>query len=81
MRHEPCTRPGHWDGELLGTVSTPSPAHTLPPTMPPHLGGRRHLTARFSMGLFRRVPGMAPGGKPKSALGTGGPGDALPLGP
>ena len=36
---------------------------------------------RFSMGLFLRVSFIAPGGKPKSALGTGGQGDAVPLGP
>ena len=40
-----------------------------------------HLTARFSMGLFLRVPGMAHGGKPKTALRTSGQGDAVPLGP
>ena len=57
------------------------PAHPLPPTSLPHLGGRRHRTARFSVGLFLAVPGMAPGGKPTSALGTGGQGDAVPLGP
>ena len=73
--------PVHWDRELWGTVSTPFPAHALPPTSLPHLGGRWHLTARFSMILFLRVPGIAPGGKPKSALGTGGQGDDLPLGP
>ena len=64
MRQDPCTQPVHWDGELWGTVSTPYQAQTLPPTRLPHLGGRQHLTARFSMGLFLRVPGMAPGSKP-----------------
>ena len=39
------------------------------------------MTDRFSMGLFLRVPGMASGGKPKCALGTGGLGDAVPLVP
>ena len=69
------------DGELCGSVSTLSPAQPLPPSSLPHLGGRRHLTARFSMGLFLRVPGISPGGKPRSAFGTGGPGDAVFLGP
>ena len=40
------------------------PGTPLPPTTLPHIGGRRHLNAHFSMGLFMRVPGMAPGGKP-----------------
>ena len=74
--HGPCTGMG-----TVGSVSTPSLAHSLPPTSLPHLGGRRHLTARFSIGLFLRVTGMAPGGKPKAALGTGGQEDAVPFGP
>ncbi|KAF2369259.1 hypothetical protein BSL88_16710 [Acinetobacter baylyi] len=71
----------HGDGDLFGSVPTPSPAHALPPPTLSHLGGRRHRTARSSRELFLRVPAMAPGGKPKSALGTGGQGDAVPLGP
>ena len=50
-----------WNGELSGIVPTLFPAHTLPPTMLSHLGGRWHLTAHFSRELFLRVPGMAPG--------------------
>ena len=79
----------HWDGELWGTVSTPSPGHPLPPTTLPHLGGRRNRTAHFSVGLFLRVPCMAPGGKPVlpwdrgpkkcCPLGTRGPGQACLL--
>ena len=55
----------------LGTVGDclrSFPGTPPQPTTLPHLGGRRHLTARFSMGLFLRVPGMAPGGKPVCPL-------------
>ena len=58
--HGPCTGMGN-----CGAVSPLlPPAHPLPPTTLPHLGGRWHVTARFSIGLFLRVPGMAPGSKP-----------------
>ena len=60
-------------------VPTPFPANPLPPTTLSHLGGRWHLTARFSRELFLRVPGMAPGSMPKSALRAVVRGDAVPL--
>ena len=56
----------------MGTVQQSSPS--------PCTGGG-HLTVRFSRELFLRVPGMAPGGKPKCALAICGQGDAVSLGP
>ena len=82
--HGPCTAMGNCGVCLHSLPGTP-----LPPTTLPHLGGRQHLTARFSVGLFLRVPGMATGGKPAcpwdrwprrcSPLGTRGTGQACHL--